>query len=88
MKCHQFSAEERFLIAALRSGGVSLPQIAGALERHRTTVWREVRRNCAPYDGGYRSARPHERAGTRRKRSRRDQQFGRRELSQVEALLR
>jgi len=88
MNYHQLSAEERFLIAALRSQGRSLPEIAGVLQRHRTTIWREVRRNCAPYDGGYRSARAHERAGARRKRSRRNRRFGPAELSRVEELLR
>jgi IS30 family transposase len=88
MRYHQLTAEERFLIAALRAEGISRPQIAGVLGRHRTTVWREVRRNAAPYDGAYRSARAHERAGARRKRSRRNQQFGESELARVEALLR
>ena len=87
MKYQQLSAEERFLIAALRSHGLSSPGIAGVLGRHRSTIWREVRRNCAPYDGGYRSARAHERAGARRKLSRRNQQFGEEQLARVEALL-
>jgi IS30 family transposase len=88
MKYYQLSAEERFLIAALRSQGVSLPEIAGILGRHRSTVWREVGRNCAPYDGGYRSRRAHQRAHARRWRSRRNQQFGPVELARVEGLLR
>ena len=58
------------------------------LARHRSTVWREIKRNRAPYDGGYRSARAHERAVARRKRSRRNQQFGPLEMSWVEGLLR
>ena len=85
---HQLSAEERVQIATLRYQNFSLPQIARALGRHRSTIWREVQRNRAPYDGGYRSARAHERAVARRKRSRRNQQFGRAELSRVETLLR
>lgn len=88
MMYSQLNAEERFLIASLRTYGISLPQIAVVLKRHRSTVWREVRRNCAPYDGGYRSERAHERAGARRKRSRRNRRFGRPELSRVEQLLR
>lgn len=42
MKYHQLSAEERFLIAALRTDGLPLAQIAALLERHRSTIWREV----------------------------------------------
>jgi IS30 family transposase len=88
MKYHQLKAEERFTIATLRSQGLTLPEIAGVLSRHRTTIWREVRRNCASYDGGYRSARAHEQAGARRKRSRRNRRFGKAQLCRVERLLR
>ena len=84
----QLSAEERIQIATLSSQGYALARIAEVLGRHRATVWREVKRNRAPYDGGYRSARAHERAVARRKRSRRNQQFGRAEMSRVETLLR
>jgi len=87
MRYHQLGAEERFLIAALRVQGVSLPGIAAVLKRHRSTLWREVRRNAAAYDGFYRSARAHEQAGARRKRSRRNLRFGRAELGRVEELL-
>ena len=67
--------------------GVDLRSHA-VLGRHRTTIWRETRRNAAPYDGGYRSARAHERTIARRRRSRRNGRFGREEFSRVEALLR
>ena len=85
---HQLCAEERVQLATLRYQNFSLPRIAQILGRHRSTLWREVRRNRAPYDGGYRSARAHERAVARRKRSRRNQQFGSAEMGRVEALLR
>ena len=85
---HQLAADERVQIATLRYQNFSLPRIARIIGRHRSTVWREVRRNRAPYDGGYRSTRAHERAVARRKRSRRNQQFGPAEMSRVEALLR
>ena len=52
MMYSQLNAGERFLIASLRTYGITLPQIAVILNRHRSTVWREVRRNAAPYDGG------------------------------------
>ena len=84
----QLGAEERVQIATLRYQNFSLPQIAQILGRHRSTIWREVQRNRAPYDGGYRSARAHERAVARRKRSRRNRQFGRAEMARVEELLR
>ena len=67
---------------------IGIPDIAAVLGRHRSTVWRELKRNAAPYDGSYRSARAHERAGARRKRLRRDRQITPEQLAQVEALLR
>ena len=84
----QLCAEERVQLATLRYQNFSLPRIARLLGRHRSTIWREVRRNRAPYDGGYRSARAQERAVARRRRSRRNQQFGLVEMGRVEALLR
>lgn len=84
----QLRAEERVQIATLRYQNFSLPKIAQILGRHRSTVWREIQRNRAPYDGGYRSARAQERAVARRKRSRRNQQFGQAEMNRVEGLLR
>ncbi len=87
-KYRQIQADERVQIATLRYQNFSLSRIAKILGRHRSTVWREVQRNRAPYDGGYRSARAHERAVARRKRSRRNQQFGRAEMGRVEGLLR
>ena len=88
MKYRQLSAEERVQIATLRSQNFAATRIAQILGRHRSTIWREVRRNRAPHDGGYRSARAHERAGARRKRSRRNQQFTPAQMQRVEALLR
>ena len=85
---HQLSPDERVQIATLRYQNFSLPRIARIVGRHRSTIWREVRRNRAPHDGGYRSARAHERAVARRRRSRRNQQFGHVQIARVEALLR
>ena len=88
MTYRQLSAEERVQIATLRSQNYPLPKIAQIVGRHRTTIWREVRRNRAPHDGWYRSARAHERAEARRKRSRRNQQFAPSQMQRVETLLR
>ena len=84
----QLSADERVQIATLRYQNFTLPKIAQILGRHRSTVWREVQRNRAPYDGGYRSARAHERAVARRGRSRRNRQFDPAQMARVESLLR
>lgn len=88
MKYRQLNAEERGVLAALRTLRISQAEIARQMGRHRTTIWRELRRNCAPYDGGYRSARAHQRAHARRYRSRRNSQFERPQWERVEDLLR
>ena len=88
MKYRQLNAEERSVLAALRTLGLSQAEIARELGRHRSTVGRELKRNCAPYDGGYRSRRAHQRAHARRYRSRRNSQFDRAQWGRVEELLR
>ena len=88
MNYRQLNAEERSVLAALRSVGLNQTEIARELGRHRSTVSRELKRNASPYDGGYRSRRAHQRAHVRRYRSRRNSQFGKEELRRVETLLR
>lgn len=50
-KYKQLSLEERYEIARLRSGGVSVRKIAAALDRAASSVSREVRRNSGKKDG-------------------------------------
>jgi IS30 family transposase len=88
MNYSQLNAAERSVLAALRSLGLSPAEIARRLGRHRSTIGRELRRNCSPYDGGYRSARAHQRAHARRYRSRRNSQFAKAQWDRVEELLR
>jgi IS30 family transposase len=87
MNYRQLNAEERSVLAALRTLGLSQAEIARELGRHRSTVGRELKRNCAPYDGWYRAVRAHQRAHARRYRSRRNRQFGPAEMARVEELL-
>jgi len=88
MNYRQLNAEERSVLAALRTVGLSNAEIARELGRHRSTVGRELKRNAAPYDGGYRSVRAHQRAHARRYRSRRNSQFEGAQWERVEELLR
>ena len=88
MKYQQLNVEERSALATLKRLGWSVAEMARELGRHRSTVARELRRNAAPHDGWYRAGRAHERAVARRRRSRRNSQFGKAELARVEELLR
>jgi IS30 family transposase len=71
---HQLTSGERYELSALRKQGCSIGQIAQALGRHRSTIWREIRRN-ARKDGGYRPETADDFARWRRARSRRNWQF-------------
>jgi IS30 family transposase len=88
MNYRQLNAEEGSVLATLRRLGLSRAEIARQMGRHRSTVGRELKRNAAPYDGWYRATRAEERAVARRKRSRRNSQFGQAEMVRVEELLR
>jgi IS30 family transposase len=62
--------------------------IAQRLERHPSTIYREVARNRSEYDGNYRAGPAGEKTRGRRSRSRRNQRFGPKEFKPVERLLR
>ena len=84
----QITGAERYLLARLRQHHVPLAAIARLLGRHRSTLYREVRRNAAHADGGYRSELADSYARTRRSHSRRNQRFTPADWAQVHAQLR
>ena len=88
MTYHQITSGERYRLSALRRQGYSNPQIARTLGRHRSTIWREVRRNAHPTDGRYKVEKAIERASGRRRRSRSHPRFSAQQLSQVWQLIR
>ena len=88
MKYYQVTQLERYQIGTLRREGFSPASIARRLGRHRSTVSRELRRNCSPWDGSYRPSKAQEQANGRRSRSRRNRRFNRRDWSLVDGLLR
>jgi len=73
-KYKQLSEGERHIITAMRRAGYGIVAIANELRRHRTTIWRELKRNRSP-DKGYRAQSAGEMARGRRRRSRRKSQF-------------
>ena len=88
MKYQQLNLVERSAVATFKRLGFGMGEIALHVGRHRSTVWRELRRNAAPHDGWYRAVRAQERAVARRRRSRRNSQFGAAQWTRVDALLR
>jgi IS30 family transposase len=84
---HQLTSEERYAIATLRKQGLVPAAIALALGRHRSTIYREIKRNRRK-DGGYRWFTAGEKTRGRRSRSRRNQRFTPADWELVESWLR
>ena len=83
----QITLEERYHLYALRVAGVSRTGMARALGRHRSTIYRELRRNrCS--DGPYRPYQAHTRTRARRSHARRNRRLTAATWRQVTRLLR
>lgn len=66
----QLTAEERDIIAAMKAQGKSMGEIGAAIGRDKSTISRELRRNCPPcHTGYYLPHKAQDRAVTRRQRS-------------------
>jgi len=87
MSYHQITPDERYRLSALRVQGLSNTQIAKAMGRHRSTIWREVRRNAA-WDGWYKVREANQHASGRRMRSRSHPHFTPAQLDRVWGLIR
>jgi IS30 family transposase len=87
-KYHQLTQEERYRITAHRMAGRSQAEIARLLQRHPSTISRELRRNATRHDGGYRAEKAHSYAKARLRRCRRGAHFSAEQMAQVAALLR
>jgi hypothetical protein len=88
VKYHQLSTEERYEIAAMRRQRMRLAEMARHLGRHRSTLYREVKRNQSVHDGHYRPTHAMEKASGRARRSRRNWRHGPAEFAPIEAMLR
>ncbi len=87
MAYHQITLSERVLIQDYLRQGKSAGDIAMQLGRHRSTIYREVERNCSRTDGSYRFQQADSAAHTRRSRSRRNRRLTDQDWDLVEALL-
>lgn len=80
--------EERFAIAAMRGQFIKVSEIARRLVRHRSTIYRELKRNASVHDGRYRASHACEKASGRQTRSKRNLRYGAAEFTPVERLIR
>ncbi|HKV37006.1 MAG TPA: IS30 family transposase [Pyrinomonadaceae bacterium] len=72
MSYYQITPDERYTLAALRTQQPRLTnaEIARRMERHPSTISRELRRNSARGDGAYRAGQAQEHTNARRSRTR------------------
>ena len=87
MAYHQITLFERVLIQDYLRQGKSALDIAMQLGRHRSTIYREVERNCSRTDGSYRFQQADSAAHARRSRSQRNRRLTDQDWDLVEALL-
>jgi IS30 family transposase len=87
MMYRQITFAERYTLGLLRRRGLSAAAIAQGLGRHRSSIGREIRRNRATSDGGYRPQLADWYARGRRSRSRRNRRFSPADLRRVRTLL-
>ena len=86
---HQLTEQERYTVGVLRRQGSSLRAIGRILDRHPSTISREIRRNaCHANDGAYRPSKAQERTNGRRRRSRSVRQHDQAIYEAIEGLLR
>jgi len=85
---HQLTQEERYTINALRVAKYSQAEIARQLQRHPSTISRELRRNLTTHREQYRPVKAHSYAVARRRRCRRGSHFSAAQRAQVFSLIR
>ena len=87
MNYRQLTSGERYTISTLKRQGFTVSEIAYEIGRHRSTIYRELKRNACN-DGRYRIFKASSRTRGRRSRSRRNQQFSNDDFKIVNKYLR
>lgn len=88
MSYKQITNSERKVIANLRGRRFSCRKIGKILNRHHSTIAREVKRNAKPYDNGYRVLYACQNSHARKVRSRKKSQFDKYQWQFIEGFLR
>lgn len=88
MTYQQITYEERIILITLKRQGLSIREIARQINRHFSTIYRELNRNrCRGVDNAYRAFKANRRAVARRRRSRRNSHYTERDFLLVKKLL-
>lgn len=90
MSYHQITPAERYTLATLRKQvpALTIAEIARLMGRHRSTIARELARNCSRRDGAYRTRFAQDQANRRRWKPGRNRRFGPADWDLVVSLLR
>jgi len=88
MNYRQLGNEERSAIGALKTRGFSADDIARELGRHRSTIFRELKRNRMAKNGRYWAGPAGEHARARRRLARKQRRFGPEHYAVVEEMIR
>lgn len=72
----------------MRGQYITIGEIARELGRHRSTIYREIRRNRSVHDGKYRATHSVWKASGRKRRCRKKMQFGKEDFAPIEEMVR
>jgi transposase, IS30 family len=87
MKYQQLTTEDRYTLSTLRMQDYSVTKIASVMGRHRSTIYRELKRNKNKRSGGYVAFEADSNTRGRRRRSRKNRHYTEEHFSIVRDLL-